>query len=55
MTTPFDDAISAIDRAGYHNHRLEGHSDTVSRGILEDLTSTCPTFREDFGRGVVHL
>ncbi len=53
MTTPFDSAVSAIAAAGYHNHRLESHSDIVSRGIVDDLKRTCPAFRADLDAGVV--
>ena len=47
MNTPFDKAIEAIRVAGYHNHRLETHSDFVSDGIYEDLLRTCDAFRAD--------
>jgi hypothetical protein len=47
LTTPFDAAIEAIRVAGYHNHRLEGHSDIVSDGIFSDLVASCPAFRAD--------
>ena len=47
MNTPFDAAISEIARAGYHNHRLETHSDIVSDGIVADLQLTCEVFRRD--------
>lgn len=53
MTTPFDEAIATIAESGYHNHRLETHSDTVSQGILRDLLATCEPLRRDFDRGVV--
>ncbi len=45
--TPIDDVIEEIRAQGYHNHRLEGHSSTVSRGILHDLQETCEPFRQD--------
>jgi hypothetical protein len=55
MTTPFDKAIDAIALAGYHNHRLEAHSDTVSAGFFSDLVATCPFLREDVEKGVVKV
>lgn len=53
MSTPFDNAVAAIAQARYHNHRLESHSDTVSRGILTDLLRKCAPLRADFEKGVV--
>lgn len=55
MTTPFDKAISAVATAGYHNHRLETHSDTVSDGLFDDLRATCEPIRRDVERGVVRV
>lgn len=55
MTTPFDAAIEAIRKHGYHNHRLETHSDTVSKGIFADLYRTCEALRQDVDRGVVQV
>ncbi len=55
MSTPFDAAIAAIARAGYHNHRLETHSDIVSDGIVADLTRTCVAFKQDLDRGTVKV
>lgn len=37
MSTPFDEVIDEIKTRGFHNHRLEDHSGTMSRGILRDL------------------
>jgi len=37
MNTPFDQTIDDIRTRGFHNHRLEDHSGTVSRGILSDM------------------
>ena len=48
MITPFDEVIADIKKRGYHNHRLEDHSDLVSRGILRDLLKTCNTVKTDF-------
>lgn len=53
MRTPFDDVVDQITRSRYHNHRLEGHSDTVSRGLLRDLTERCETLRQDRESGAV--
>lgn len=47
MTTPFDEVVEEIKRRGYHNHRLDDHSDTVSLGILRDLTKRCRPLRAD--------
>ena len=55
MSTPFDDAINAIALAGYHNHRLEGHSDIVSDGLIEDLRRTCQPLRSDLDAGTVRI
>ncbi len=55
MNTPFDAAISKIARAGYHNHRLETHSDIVSDGIVADLQLTCEVFRRDVEAGIVSI
>lgn len=55
MTTPFDAAVEAIRDAGYHNHRLEGHSDIVSDGIFNDLVASCPAFRADVEAGTVQV
>lgn len=55
MTTPFDEAIASIERARYHNHRLEGHSDTVSDGIIADLKAFCAPFNRDLESGVIRV
>lgn len=55
MSTPFDDVIRAIREAGYHNHRLEGHSDIVSDGIFRDLLTSCAAFRADVESGTVKV
>ena len=55
MKTPFDDAISAIRSAGYHNHRLETHSDLISDGIVGDLKLACDAFRSDLDAGIVRI
>lgn len=51
MSTPFDEVIQAIKVAGFHNHRLEEHSDIVSRGIFRDLLTRCKKIRDDFASG----
>jgi hypothetical protein len=53
MNTPFDQTIDDIRTRGFHNHRLEDHSGTVSRGILRDLRATCEPFRQDFTAGLI--
>jgi hypothetical protein len=53
MTTPFDRAVEGIAELGYHNHRLETHSDIVSVGIIEDLVARCAPLREDMEAGVI--
>jgi hypothetical protein len=51
MTTPFDAVIAQIKLRGFHNQRLEGHSDIVSEGILDDLRKRCAPFGADFAAG----
>ena len=51
MSMPFDDVVDEIRARGFHNHRLEDHSGTVSRGILRDLRAMCEPFQEDFAAG----
>ncbi len=53
MKTPFDYAIDDIKRRRYHNHRLETHSDIVSRGFIYDLVGLCTPLREDLLTGRV--
>lgn len=53
MTTPFDEAVVAVAKAGYHNHRLEGHSDVVSNALLRDLVERCVPLRSDLDAGIV--
>lgn len=55
MSTPFDAAVAAIAAAGYHNHRLEHHSDGVSDGIVADLLAACEPFRRDVESGAVRI
>src|ERR1700730_15288110 len=51
MSTPFDDVIEAIKQRGFHNHRLEDHSDLVSTGILRDIGAKCDSFQADLTSG----
>src|SRR5438552_505025 len=53
MSTPFDSAIDEIKSRGYHNHRLEGHSNIISSGIYTDLLKRCKSFKRDVETGVV--
>lgn len=53
MSTPFDDVVDDIRARGFHNHRLEDHSGTVSKGILRDLRTTCEPFRNDITGGLI--
>jgi hypothetical protein len=55
VSTPFDVAVAAIAAAGYHNHRLEQHSDVVSDGIVADLQAACEPFRLDVESGAVRI
>ncbi len=50
-TNPFDEVIEAIRTAGYHNHRLEQHSDLVRAGIFRDLMERCPQIATDYRSG----
>ena len=53
MTTPFDRVVEQIRQRGYHNQRLEDHSDLVSDGILNDLRTGCEPFATDLTAGNV--
>lgn len=53
VTNPFDEVIKAIRTAGYHNHRLEQHSDLVSAGIFRDLMKRCPQIATDYRSGLI--
>jgi hypothetical protein len=55
MSTPFDAAIEAVRRHGYHNHRLEAHSDTVSAGMFEDLCRVCEALKLDVEQNKVRV
>lgn len=53
MRTPFDSVIEHIEKAGYHGHRGQAHSNLVSHGIFVDLVQRCDAFRRDVERGVI--
>jgi hypothetical protein len=53
MTTPFDTVIDEIKTRGYHNHRLQDHSDIVSDGIYSDLIASCEYIKNDVERGII--
>jgi hypothetical protein len=55
LTTPFDTAVEAIAELGYHNHRLETHSDVVSDGLFGDLLRSCESLRADHDSGIVKV
>jgi hypothetical protein len=47
VTTPFDEVIGQVKQRGFHNQRLEDHSDVLSDGILNDLKKRCKAFADD--------
>lgn len=51
--TPFDAHAEATNKEGYHNHRVNTHSDVVSDAIVEDLWKMCATLRKDLESGRV--
>jgi hypothetical protein len=51
--TPFDAVIQQIKRRGFHNQRLEDHSDVVSDGVLKGLTQSCTPFATDLSEGII--
>lgn len=53
--TAFDAAVRSIEQAGYHNHRLEEHSDTVSSVFFADLLVTCEPLKRDYEREKVRF
>lgn len=55
MRTPFDWAVETVAAAGYHNHRLETHSDLVGQKLFEDLLGQCEPLRRDVDQGVVRV
>lgn len=50
MSTPFDGIFRNIRLRGYHNHRLEEHSDLLTDQIVSDLALRCSAFAEDRAR-----
>src|SRR3989442_12485743 len=53
MPTPFDQVITKIIAKGFHNHRLEDHSDVVGEGIFHDLLEQCSTLKKDVQIGAI--
>ncbi len=53
MSTPFDDLAADMLQRGYHNQRLEAHSDSVVDGILQDLLAACASMHSDIESGVI--
>ncbi len=53
METPFDAVVTGILARGFHNHRLEEHSDAIGEGIFRDLVKDCRPLREDVRSGLV--
>jgi hypothetical protein len=53
MTTPFDAVLERIKLRGFHNQRLEEHSDIVSKEILKDLRERCSPFGADYAAGKI--
>jgi hypothetical protein len=51
--TPFESVVDEIKRRGFHNQRLEDHSNVVSSGVLRDLVVFCPPFSSDISRAVI--
>lgn len=50
-----DELIRGIEQTGYHNHRNEGHSDSLSNGILSDLKQHCPPIRHALNEGTLEV
>ena len=53
MQTPFDEVVAGVVARRYHNHRLEDHSDIVSKRIFQDLVRFCPLLAKDVESGIV--
>lgn len=47
MLTPFDGILNNIVRRGYHNHRLDEHSNLMTDQIIGDLARRCKAFARD--------
>lgn len=52
-STPFDEHASRANEEGYHNHRVNTHSDLVSEGIIRDLVARSPALRTHLDKGQV--
>ena len=53
METPFDTILKNIRDAGYHNHRLNSHSNLLSEQIVKDLEKSCEAFAKDRQNGTL--
>jgi hypothetical protein len=53
MSAAFDDVVDEIRARGFHNHRREDHSGSMSRGIMRDLRAMCEPFERDFNSGQI--
>jgi hypothetical protein len=53
VNSAYDEVIRRIQERGFHNHRLEDHSEAISRGILRDLCSACEPFANDLAAGFI--
>jgi hypothetical protein len=51
--TPFDLHAAETNNEGYHNHRVNTHSDIVSDAIIRDLWKKCPTIHRDLENGKI--
>ncbi len=51
----FDAILEGIRQRGYHNHRLEAHSDLVSHRMIADLQAVCKTFAADCRSGTIRI
>lgn len=47
LETPFDQHAKRVNQIGYHNHRVNTHSDIISDGIVQDLRVTCEVLKDD--------
>jgi hypothetical protein len=46
-TNPFDLHASLVNQIGFHNHRVNTHSDIISDGIISDLKLASKSFSSD--------
>ncbi|HLW69973.1 MAG TPA: hypothetical protein VKS22_05065 [Candidatus Binataceae bacterium] len=53
MSTPFDEVVTQIKQRGFHDHRLEDHSDIIGTLLLKDLRESCVPFEADFASGKI--